>query len=120
VSWRATQSGPPYTGAATVPPSYRTIHLTDVIPMQWRAVRVVAECHRIGLLALLAPLLDGASTQPVDAPFGAGGTCGRRGGTARGRSNPCSEAFHTEMSAGAPRVAVPQPSRGTAGRGRMG
>lgn len=60
VVWRATQSGLLFSESGPVEPSFKCFHLADVIATRWRDGRAVKDQHHVGLLALLAPLLDGA------------------------------------------------------------
>ena len=59
--WRATQTGPRHTAAGIESPSYKKVQEWDLIAMQWRDRRVVAERHQLGFLSLMAPLLDGTA-----------------------------------------------------------
>lgn len=55
--WRAVQSAPLPGPAGPLAPSYKRIVLGDVVGLGWRDGRLVRECHRHGILSLLAPLL---------------------------------------------------------------
>lgn len=58
VVWRATQTGPLRTAVGVEAPSFKRVQAWDVISMQWRQERLLVERHQLGLLSLLAPLID--------------------------------------------------------------